>query len=173
MGGRAKTKQDQKRPSEAAIEKAERFFTQTPNEPTPEQVEKSLENLDREATKLSEPDRHPERGSEEDSRRPRQNVTVQGRVRGYARCAVLPHGTGWRTRILHLIGSTASTRATVTASNTTPHVRYALEALLFVMGTAEIRAKEDPNYFTSRNVALVHEPQYDPEGTGRVGCGER
>src|SRR5207244_143020 len=44
----------EKRPSEAAIETAQKFFTQAPTEPTPEQRRKSEENLQHEAEKLSE-----------------------------------------------------------------------------------------------------------------------
>ena len=40
------------------------------------------------------------------------------------------------------------------SAHATPHVRYALEALLFVMGTAEIRAKEDRQLFYEQERSL-------------------
>ena len=148
------SKEDQKRPSEAAIEKAERFFTQTPNEPTPEQVEKSLENLDREATKLSD---------QTDIPKEEAKKILEGRAKTSPFKVAfenMPGAPFYRMKqvggqkLLYLNQDHRFYSGLYASAHATPHVRYALEALLFVMGTAEIRAKEDRQLFYEQERSL-------------------
>ncbi|MBI5773605.1 MAG: ATP-binding protein [Verrucomicrobia bacterium] len=167
-----KTKQNEKRPSEAAIEKAQRFFTQPPNEPTPKQVEKSQENLDREASKLAEQTNIPKEEAKK---------ILEGRAKT-APFKVLfedmPGAPFYRMaqvggqKVLYLNRDHRFYSDLYASTHATPHVRYALEALLFVMGTAEIRAKEDRQLFyeqerqlwsTNLNTTLKALEEWDAE----------
>ena len=148
------SKGDQKRPSEAAIEKAQRFFTQPPNEPTPEQVEKSSKNLDQEATKLSEQTDIPK----EEAKR-----ILEGRAKTVPFKVAfedMPGAPFYRMaqvggqKVLYLNREHRFYSDLYASAQATPNVRYALEALLFVMGTAEIRAKEDRQLFYEQERSL-------------------
>jgi hypothetical protein len=147
-------KEEEKRPSEAAIEKAQRFFTQTPTEPTPEQVEKSLENLDREATKLAEKTEIPKEEAKK---------ILEGRAKTApfkVAFEEMPGAPFYRMaqvggqKVLYLNRAHRFHSDLYASAHATPHVRYALEALLFVMGTAEIRANEDRQLFYEQERAL-------------------
>jgi hypothetical protein len=167
-----KNKQNEKRPSEAAIEKAQRFFTQTPNEPTPQQIEKSEENLEREASKLSEQTNIPKEEAKK---------ILEGRAKTApfkVHFEDMPGAPFYRMaqvggqKVLYLNRDHRFYSDLYASSHATPSVKYALEALLFVMGTAEIRAKEDRQSFyeqerqlwsTNLNTTLKALEEWDAE----------
>src|SRR6266850_833510 len=137
------TDKDGKRPSEVAIEKSQKFFTQAPNEPTPEQKKKSEENLDREAKKLAEETDIPT----EDARK-----LLEGRATNYpfkVKLEDMPGAPFYRLdqvggqKMLFLNKAHRFFADLYASAHSTPHVRYALETLLFVMGECELRAKDE------------------------------
>lgn len=147
-------REEEKRPSEAAIEKAQRFFTQTPSEATAQQVEKSLDNLDREATKLSQKTDIPKEEAKK---------ILEGRAKTRqfkVEFEDMPGAPFYRMtqvggqKVLYLNRAHRFHSDLYASSHATPHVRYALEALLFVMGTAEIRSNEDRQLFYEQERAL-------------------
>jgi hypothetical protein len=145
---------DQKRPSEAAIEKAERFFTDAPSEPTPVQVSESLKNLETEATKIAEHVDIPK----EDAKKILEAQHKKSPFK--VKFEDIPGGPFYRMapvggqRVLYLNREHRFYADLYASPHATPQVRYALEALLFVMGTAEIRAKEDRQLFYEQERAL-------------------
>lgn len=150
----AQSKEDAKRPSEAAIEKAQKFFTQAPSEPTSEQVEKSRQNLDREAAKLSE---------QTDIPKEEAIKILEGRTRTRPFKVAyedMPGAPFYRMaqvggqKVLYLNQAHRFYSDLYASSYATPHVRFALEALLFVMGEAEVRSKEDRQIFYEQERSL-------------------
>jgi Histidine kinase-, DNA gyrase B-, and HSP90-like ATPase len=150
----AKSKEPQKRPSEAAIEKAQRYFTQPSNEPTPEQAEESLDNFEREATKLA---------AQTDVPKEEAKKILEGRAKttpfkvdyedmpGSPFYRMVPVGG---QKVLYINRAHRFHSDLYASAQATPSVRFALEALLFVMGTAEIRASEDRQLFYEQERAL-------------------
>jgi Histidine kinase-, DNA gyrase B-, and HSP90-like ATPase len=145
---------DQKRPSEAAIEKAERFFTDPPTEPTPAQVQESVENLDAEAMKLAEKTEIPK----EEAKKILEGQAKKSPFK--VKFEDMPGSPFYRMaqvggqKVLYLNRGHRFYTDLYASAHATPHVRYALEALLFVMGTAKIRANEDRKLFYEQERAL-------------------
>ena len=138
---------DGKRPSEAAIEKAQKLFAQAPNEPTPEQRKQSEENLQREAEKLAEQTNIPP----EEAKR-----LIEAKAKNYpfkVNVEDMPGAPFYRMeqvggqKVLFINKGHRFYTDLYASSKATSHVRYALEALLFVMGECEIRAKEERQMF--------------------------
>jgi hypothetical protein len=138
---------DGKRPSEAAIETAEKLFAQAPTEPTPEQQQKSEENLNREADKLAEQASIPPSEAKK---------LLEAKAKTYPYKVELVDAPGapfYRMeqrggqRVLFINKAHRFYTALYASSEATPHVRYALESLLFVMGGCEIRSSEDRQMF--------------------------
>jgi histidine kinase/DNA gyrase B/HSP90-like ATPase len=138
---------DGKRPSEAAIEKAQKLFAQAPTELSPKQQQKGEENIQKEAQKLAEhaniPTHEARKLLEAKAKKEPFKVELEDalgapfyRMEQRGGQSVLKINTAHRF-YLDLYASPQST----------PHVRYSLEALLFVMGHCELRAKEEREMF--------------------------
>jgi len=132
-----------KRPSETAMESARPKFAQVPAEQTPAQKQKSEDNLNREVDKLAAQTGLP---------KPEAKVIVEAKTNsqkfkveyfdapGAPFYRVEPRGA----QVVLLINKGHLFYNELYASPfSTPHVRYALEGLLFVMGDCELSANED------------------------------
>jgi hypothetical protein len=138
---------DGKRPSEAAIEKASKLFHQAPTEPTPEQRKKSEENLQREADQLAQQANLPK----DEARK-----LLEAKAKTYpfkVKMEDMPGAPFYRMeqvggqKVLFINKAHRFYTDLYACHQASPHVRYALEALLFVMGECEIRAKEERQMF--------------------------
>lgn len=138
---------DGKRPSEAAIEKAQQLFTQAPTEPTPEQRKKSEGNLERAAEKLADDANIPKSEAK---------TLLEAKAKAYpfkVQVDNMPGAPFYRMeqvggqKFLFINKAHKFYADLYACPQATPHVRYALEALLFVMGECEIRANEERQMF--------------------------
>lgn len=138
---------DGKRPSEAAIEKAQKLFAQAPTEPTPQQRSKSEEKLEREAKKLAD---------QADIPVPEAKKLLEAKAKTYpfkVQIDEMPGAPFYRMeqvggqKFLFINKAHKFYADLYACPQSTPHVRYALEALLFVMGECEIRANEERQMF--------------------------
>jgi len=137
----------EKRPSEAAMESGVKFFTQAPTEPTPRQQKKSEENLEREAEQLSETTNIPKEEAKK---------LLESRSTGFpfkVRNEDLPGAPFFRMvqiggqRVLFINKAHRFYTDLYASQQATPHLRYALDALLFVMGERELRGKDEIQMF--------------------------
>ena len=141
------TDKDGKRPSEAAIEKAQKLFAQVPTEPTPEQRKKSEENLRREAEKLAEQADIPQEEAEKLLEAKIKNYPFKIKVDDMPGAPLYRMDQIGGQKVLFINKGHRFYTDLYASPQATPHVRYALEALLFVMGECEIRAKEERQMF--------------------------
>ncbi len=137
----------EKRPSEAAIETAQRFFTQAPTEPTAEQRRKSEENLEREADKLAEQINIPKEKAKDLLEASAQASPFKIKLEDMPGAPFYWMKQVGGQKILYINKAHRFYGDLYASSHATPHVRYALEAVLLVMGDCEIRAKAERQMF--------------------------
>ncbi len=147
---KAKAKEQEKegkRPSEAAMEKAQPHFAQPQIPPSSEQVAKSEENLDREAEKIAEQVKIP-------TAEAKKILEAKAKTNPYVvEFTDSPGAPFYRMeqrggqRVLYINKAHAFFTELYASSESSSHVRYALEALLFVMGDCELRGNTERQLF--------------------------
>jgi hypothetical protein len=136
-----------KRPSEAAFESAQKLFAQAPTEPTPKQQQKSEEKLDKEAEKLAHHANIPKEEAKKLLEAKAKSQPFKVRIDDMPGAPFYRMEQMGGQKVLFLNKAHRFFTALYANPQATPHVRYALEALLFVMGECEIRAKEERQMF--------------------------
>ena len=133
------------RPSEAAMSASEKFFPQTHQ--TESQERRSEENLESEAQKLSDQADIPFEDAKrivEEKVRERAYKVKEEDVEGAPFYRVLQAGS---QKVLYINTCHRFYSDLYAHRLSSPHVRYSLETLLFVLGACEIRAHEDGRQF--------------------------
>lgn len=144
---KAEDRKDGKRPSVAAFEKAQKLFTQPPTEPTSEQKKKSEESLNREAERLAEQANISSEEAKKLLEAKATNYPIEVKVEDMPGAPFYRMEQVGGQKVLFINKAHHFYTDLYACPQATPHVRYALEALLFVMGESEIRAKEERQMF--------------------------
>ena len=142
-----KEREDKKRPSEHAMEEAQKFLTVKPGGEAPDQKRQSEENFEREVERRAK-----KSGMSEEEVRHALIAEAQGRP-FRVDFEDLPGAPFYRVeqqggqKVLFINREHRFYRDLYAAPDSTPHSRYAQEVLLFVLGHCELRARSDLRLF--------------------------